>query len=74
MDQNHLGIHQRRLQSFLAALVFIPYYSLGTERASSQAKKPFYSQALMLASPTWAYLSVESLVTSVGQLLPFGLS
>ena len=66
----NVGIHR-----FTPHSCFIPYHpSLGTERASLQAKKPFYSQALTLASPTWACLSVESLVASVGWLLRFCLS
>ena len=72
MDQNHFGVHQCRFRSFLIAVVFTPFHSLDTGRASLQAKKPFYSKALMLDSPTSAYLSVGSLVTSVGLLLLFG--
>ena len=73
MVQNHFGIHQRRFRSFLIAIVFTPFHSLDTGRALLQAKKPFYSKALMLDSLTSACPLVESLVTSVGLLLLSGL-
>ena len=74
MDQDHLRFHKRRPQSFLVVLGFIPVHSRGTERASSQARKPFYNGALTLVSPPWASPSVESWETSAVLLLRFGPS
>ena len=74
MGQDHFRFHKRRPQSFLVVLGFIPVHSRGTERASSQARKPFYNRALTLVSRLWASLSVESWETSTVLLLRFGRS